>query len=315
MQPYTTIWMWIGFIVFVIFVLWIDINVLGRKKSHRVSTKDALIWVLTWMALALIFNAGLWTYLDQTQNNLIATRKALEFFTGYLLEFSLSIDNMFAFILIFNYFIVPPQYQRRVLLYGVIGAIVMRFLMITGGLWLVHQLHWILYLFGAFLIITGIKMIFPAKEQEFANHFILRNLKKIIRIDTQYHQEHFFIKKNKLLYATPLLVVLIFIELTDVLFALDSIPAIFAITQDAFIIFTSNIFAILGLRALYFLLVNSAERFHFLKYGIAVMLTFIGVKMLIEPWMPVPVLFALSFMLGVLSLTIVLSLLVPKGKK
>lgn len=314
MQPYTTIWMWIGFIIFVIFVLWIDMNVLGHKKSHRVSTKEALTWVLTWMVLALIFNASLWMYLDQTYNARMASQKAIEFFTGYLLEFSLSIDNMFAFILIFNYFIVPPQYQRRVLLYGVIGAVVLRFLMITGGLWLVHQMHWILYLFGLFLIITGIKMILPAKEQEFANHFILRFLRKIMRLDTEYHNEHFFIRKNKLLYATPLFVVLIFIELTDVMFALDSIPAIFAVTQDAFIIFTSNIFAILGLRALYFLLLNSAERFRFLKYGIAVMLTFIGIKMIIEPWVHVPLLFALSFMLGVLSLTVVLSILVSKGK-
>ncbi|HLB58250.1 MAG TPA: TerC/Alx family metal homeostasis membrane protein, partial [Gammaproteobacteria bacterium] len=220
----------------------------------------------------------------------------------------------------FTYFLVPAEYQRRVLLYGVLGAIVFRLLMILGGVWLVSQLHWILYVFGLFLVFTGAKMFFPEKEQkDLEKNPVLRWSRRFLRVTKEFHNEKFFIKKDTLYYVTPLFLVLILVEVSDLVFALDSIPAIFAVTNDVFIIFTSNIFAILGLRALYFLLVNAAERFHFLKYGIAVMLIFIGLKMLIESWIDIPILLALGILVLILGGTVMLSLLLPPkvsaGKK
>lgn len=309
-------WMWLGFFVFVIVVVTVDLFLLGRKnKIHPVSFREAFSWVLIWMACALIFNSLLWWYFTQTQTLAYANEKALQFFTGYLIEQSLSIDNMFAFIMIFNYFAVPKVYQRRVLLYGVLSAIILRLIVILGGTWLVAQFHWVLYLFGLFLVITGIKMLFPEEEKDLAQNPILRWLRKHMRITNEFHNEKFFIRKDYLWYATPLFLVLILIELSDLIFALDSIPAIFAITNDAFIIFTSNIFAILGLRALYFLLANMAERFHLLKYGIAIILTFIGAKMLLAHWVQIPILLALGVIIAVLGTAVILSSLIRNKDK
>lgn len=303
-------WMWLGFLVFVVIVIAIDLFLLGRKKDHKVTMREALAWMGVWFSFAMLFNALLWWYLAKHHGVLFANQKALEFFSGYLIEQSLSTDNMFAFIMIFNYFAIPAKYQHRVLIYGVLSAIVLRLIVILGGTWLVSELHWILYLFGIFLVFTGIKMLMPAKEEiNLEENPLLIWLRKHIRVTDKLRQEHFFIKINKLWYATPLFLVLVLIEVSDLVFALDSIPAIFAITNDAFIIFTSNIFAILGLRALYFLLSNMAERFHLLRYGIAIMLTFIGVKMLIADWVKIPMLLALAVLVAILGTTILLSIL------
>ena len=320
MESIGTWWMWAVFLIFVFLVLGLDIFLLGKSGAKRVSVRHALLWVLTWFLCATVFGLLLWGYLAETQNVFVANQKALEFFTGYLIEETLSTDNMFTILMIFTYFLVPAEYQRRVLLYGVLGAIVFRLLMILGGVWLVSQLHWILYVFGLFLVFTGAKMFFPEKEQkDLEKNPVLRWSRRFLRVTKEFHNEKFFIKKDTLYYVTPLFLVLILVEVSDLVFALDSIPAIFAVTNDVFIIFTSNIFAILGLRALYFLLVNAAERFHFLKYGIAVMLIFIGLKMLIESWIDIPILLALGILVLILGGTVMLSLLLPPkvsaGKK
>jgi tellurite resistance protein TerC len=312
MQSSGSLWMWVGFLIFVIFMISIDIFLLKYKKSHKVTVKEALTWVMVWFTSALIFNGLIWLYFTHTHGLPYATQKALEFFSGYLIEQSLSVDNMFAFIMIFSFFKVPEEYQHRVLIYGVLSAIVMRFLVILGGTWLVHELHWILYVFGAFLVFTGLKMlVYEDDKKDLSENTFLQWLRRHLRVTNEYHQENFFIKHKALWYATPLFLVLIFIELSDLIFALDSIPAIFAITNDAFIIFTSNIFAILGLRSLYFLLANMAARFHLLRYGIALMLVFIGVKMLIEPWIHIPILIALCVVVAILGTTVLLSLYIP----
>lgn len=302
-----TWWMWGGFFIFILIVIAVDLLLLGRKGSYKVTVREAFSWMMVWVSCALIFNALLWWYLFQTQGIAIANEKALEFFSGYLIEQALSTDNMFAFIMVFNYFAVPPEYQRRVLVYGVLSAIILRLIVILGGTWLVSELHWILYVFGVFLVLTGIKMLFPEEKKDLAQNPLLRWLQRHIRLTDKFHNENFFIKINHLWYATPLFLVLILIEISDLVFALDSIPAIFAITNDAFIIFTSNIFAILGLRALYFLLAHMADRFHLLKYGIAIMLTFIGAKMLLAHWMQIPILLALSIVVVILGTTVILS--------
>lgn len=308
-----TWWMWFGFVAFVSSVVLIDLFWLGRKNKNQLfSVREAFVWIMIWMSCAILFNGLLWLYFYNTHSLIYANQKALEFFTGYLIEQSLSTDNMFAFIMVFNYFAVPKIYQRRVLLYGVLSAIILRLIVILGGTWLVSQFHWILYIFGVFLIFTGIKMLFPEKPKELEFNPILVWLKKHIRVTHTFHKEKFFIKKNHLWYATPLFLVLILIELSDLVFALDSIPAIFAVTDDAFIIFTSNIFAILGLRALYFLLAQMAERFHLLRYGIALMLTFIGGKMLLAHWIDIPILLALSVLIAILGTTVILSMLLQK---
>jgi len=308
-----TWWLWVGFFIFILTMLAIDIFVLGGKKTHRVSTREALSWTLVWFSCAVMFGLLLWFYLSQTQTDAIAYQKALEFFTGYIIEESLSVDNMFVFIMIFHYFAVPKEYQRRVLLYGVLGAIIMRLVMILIGTVLVTKLHWILYVFGGFLVYTGIKMVLVSQEESsLENNPALMWLRRHMRITEKFHGEHFFVKHKLLWYATPLFLVLIMIEISDLIFALDSIPAIFAITKDPFIIFTSNIFAILGLRTLYFLLSNLAARFYLLKYGIALILVFIGVKMLIDPWFPIPILFALSVVITILATTAILSLIKRK---
>ncbi|HRD90641.1 MAG TPA: TerC family protein, partial [Accumulibacter sp.] len=282
--------MWAGFIAFVLGMLALDLFVFGGRKAHRVSVREALAWVIAWVCLALAFAGLLWWHLHGTQGAEVAQRKTLEFLAGYLIEQSLSVDNMFVFVMIFSYFAVPPELQRRVLLYGVLGAIVMRAGMILAGVWLVSEFAWVLYVFGAFLVITGIKMlIFADHEPDLEKNPLLRWLRRHLRITPGFHGESFFVRQNGILWATPMFLVLILIEASDLVFAVDSIPAIFAVTTDPFIVFTSNIFAIMGLRALYFLLADMADRFHLLKYGLALVLVFIGGKMLAAPWFHMPI--------------------------
>ena len=301
--------MWAGFIAFVIAMLALDLFVFGGKTAHRVKVKEALAWVVAWICLSLAFAGLLWWYLNDTQGAVIAQRKTLEFLAGYLIEQSLSIDNMFVFVMIFGYFAVPPELQRRVLLYGVLGAIVMRAGMILAGVWLVTQFAWILYVFGAFLVFTGIKMIvFAEAEPDLEQNPLLRWLRGHLRITANFHGEKFFVRQNGLLWATPMFLVLLLIEASDVIFAVDSIPAIFAVTTDLFIVFTSNIFAIMGLRALYFLLADMADRFHLLKYGLAIVLIFIGGKMLAVPWFHIPIQWSLSIVGAIILISVILSL-------
>ena len=301
--------MWAGFIVFVLAMLALDLFVFGGKTAHRVKVKEALAWVVAWICLSLAFAGLLWWYLNDTQGAVIAQRKTLEFLAGYLIEQSLSIDNMFVFVMIFGYFAVPPELQRRVLLYGVLGAIVMRAGMILAGVWLVTQFAWILYVFGAFLVFTGIKMIvFAEAEPDLEQNPLLRWLRGHLRITANFHGEKFFVRQNGLLWATPMFLLLLLIEASDVIFAVDSIPAIFAVTTDPFIVFTSNIFAIMGLRALYFLLADMADRFHLLKYGLAIVLVFIGGKMLAVPWFHIPIQWSLSIVGAIILISVILSL-------
>lgn len=315
MHSIATGWMWTGFFIFVLCMIVIDIFLLNHRASHKVSTREALCWTFVWISCALIFNLILWIHLQSTHGSLIANQKSLEFFTGYLIEESLSFDNMFVFLMIFNFFAVPEEYQRRVLLYGVLGAIVMRFIMIFAGVWIINEFHWVLYLFGFFLVYTGIKMfIFAEHEKDLSKNKVLIWLRQHLRITDSFHRERFFIRKNHLLYVTPLLLVLVVIEISDLIFALDSIPAIFAVTRDPFIVFTSNIFAILGLRAIYFLLANIASQFELLKYGIALVLIFIGAKILFEHWIPLPIWMALSVVATILLTSIIFSLVKKRWK-
>ncbi len=303
-------WMWFGFFVFILVVIALDIFFLDRHKKNVVSARQALYWVVLWMVCALCFNVLLWKYLSYTQGMVIANQKGLEFLTGYVIEQSLSVDNMFVFVMIFCYFAVPAEYQRRVLLYGVLSAVILRLLVILGGTWLVAKFHWILYLFGIFLVLTGIKMLFPEKaELNFSKNFILTWVRRHFRVTESFHDEKFFIRQNTFWYITPLFLVLIAIEISDLIFAMDSIPAVFAVTNDPFIVFTSNIFAILGLRALYFLLAHMLVRFHLLKYGIALVLVFIGAKMLLAHWIVLPILLTLSVVVAILATTVILSML------
>lgn len=308
-------WMWLGFVAFVICMLLIDILFLGGNKSHRVSTKEALSWTVVWIALAILFNFLLWFYVGNIYGEQLATTKSIEFFTGYLIEKFLSVENLFVFLMIFKYFSIPPQFQKRVLLYGVLGAIVLRFIMILAGIWLIEKFHWLLYFFGAFLIFTGVKMlIFMNDKPDLSKNPILNFLKNHLRITKEFHEEKFFVRIDKILYVTPLFIALIFIEISDVIFAVDSIPAIFAITEDPFIVVTSNIFAVLGLRALYFLLADIADRFHFIKYGLAIILVFIGVKMLIAEWYKIPIAIMLAVVVTILAVSILVSLRIKPAK-
>ena len=301
--------MWAGFIAFVLVMLALDLFVLGGNKAHRVSVKEAASWATAWVAMASTFGALLWWHLDGAVGREIANRKALEFFTGYLIEQALSVDNMFVFVMIFTYFAVPPELQRRVLLYGVLGAIAMRAVMILGGVWLVSEFAWVLYVFGLFLVVTGIKMLVMADQKpDLDQNPLLRWLRGHMRITPGFHGQAFFVHINGLRYATPMFLVLVMIEASDLVFAVDSIPAIFAVTTDPFIVFTSNIFAVMGLRALYFLLADMAERFHLLKYGLALVLIYIGGKMLAMPWFHMPVQWSLSIVGLIILMSVVLNL-------
>jgi len=301
--------MWAGFVAFVLLMLAVDLWVFGGNKSHKVTAREAGAWSLGWFSLALAFNGGLWWYLNGTVGAEIAEQKSLEFLSGYLIEKALSVDNIFIFLLIFTAFQVKAEYQRRVLIYGVLGAIVMRAIMILAGAWVVSEFSWVLYLFGAFLLYTGVKMFKAVDEQpDVQNNPVLRFARRHLPVSEGEHGEKFFVWKDGKRYVTPLLLVLILIEATDLVFAVDSIPAIFAITSDPFIVFTSNMFAILGLRALYFLLADIADRFHLLKYGLALVLCFIGLKMLLLPWLHIPVYVSLSVVTALIAGSVIASL-------
>ena len=300
--------LWGGFAVVVAIMLAIDLLLQGRRGSHSMTMKQAAGWSILWVTLSLLFNAAFWWYLVQTQGRAVADPQALAFLTGYLIEKALAVDNVFVWLMLFSYFAVPPALQRRVLVYGVLGAIVLRTIMIFAGSWLISQFDWLLYVFGAFLLFTGVKMAL-AKEDDsgIGDKPLVRWIRSHLRMTDKIESERFFTRKNGVLFATPLLLVLILVELSDVIFAVDSIPAIFAVTTDPFIVLTSNLFAILGLRAMYFLLAGVAERFSMLKYGLSVILVFIGVKMLIVDFYHIPVAISLGVVGGILVLTLVIN--------
>ena len=301
----TNIWFWVGFIAFVLAMLALDLGVFNRTP-HVVRPKEAATWTSVWVGLALLFAAGLAYF--------VSPQTALTFLTGYLIEESLSIDNIFVIVLIFQYFAVPAQYQHRVLFWGILGALVMRGLFIGLGAALLARFEWIIYIFGALLVITGIRMAVK-QDEEFngEQNPVVKFVRRFMPVTAEYHGKHFFTMQDGRRYATPLLLVLVLVEATDLIFAIDSIPAIFGITRDPFIVFTSNIFAVMGLRSLFFLLAHVVTKFHLLKYGLAVILTFVGVKMMIEHWVHIPILLSLAVVLGVLLLSVVASLIWPKA--
>ncbi|RZN45937.1 MULTISPECIES: TerC family membrane protein Alx [unclassified Escherichia] len=300
--------LWGGFAVVVAIMLAIDLLLQGRRGAHAMTMKQAAAWSLVWVTLSLLFNAAFWWYLVQTQGREVADPQALAFLTGYLIEKSLAVDNVFVWLMLFSYFSVPAALQRRVLVYGVLGAIVLRTIMIFTGSWLISQFDWILYIFGAFLLFTGVKMALAHEDESgIGDKPLVRWLRGHLRMTDTIDNEHFFVRKNGLLYATPLMLVLILVELSDVIFAVDSIPAIFAVTTDPFIVLTSNLFAILGLRAMYFLLAGVAERFSMLKYGLAVILVFIGIKMLIVDFYHIPIAVSLGVVFGILVTTFIIN--------
>ncbi|EOZ5144445.1 TerC family protein [Klebsiella pneumoniae] len=300
--------LWGGFAVVVAIMLAIDLLLQGRRGSHSMTMKQAAGWSILWVTLSLLFNAAFWWYLVQTQGRAVADPQALAFLTGYLIEKALAVDNVFVWLMLFSYFAVPPALQRRVLVYGVLGAIVLRTIMIFAGSWLISQFDWLLYVFGAFLLFTGVKMAL-AKEDDsgIGDKPLVRWIRSHLRMTDKIESERFFTRKNGVLFATPLLLVLILVELSDAIFAVDSIPAIFAVTTDPFIVLTSNLFAILGLRAMYFLLAGVAERFSMLKYGLSVILVFIGVKMLIVDFYHIPVAISLGVVGGILAVTLLIN--------
>ncbi|WP_407829325.1 TerC family protein [Shewanella algae] len=311
-----TWWLWSGFLVIVLGILWIDLKFVGSGHSHKVSVKEAGIWTLVWISVAMLFNLGVWFYLKQTAGLEVANQQGLEFLTAYLIEKALAVDNVFVWLMLFSYFAIPAELQRRVLLYGVLGAIVMRAAMVFGGTWLINQFHWVLYLFGAFLLFTGAKMLFAKEENEtdLSNSKLLGWLRKHLRVVKKLQGERFVVRRRGMLFATPLLLALILVEISDIIFAVDSIPAIFAVTTDPFIVLTSNIFAIMGLRAMYFLLAGAAERFVLLKYGLALILMFIGTKMLLLDIYHLPIMLALAVIAAILLISVLGSLWLTRDK-
>lgn len=300
-----TTWVLVGFNVFILGMLALDLGVFHRK-SHVVSLKESLTWTFVWVTLALVFNAGVWHF--------AGSQKALEFFTGYVIEKSLSIDNVFVFALLFSYFAVPQTYQHKVLFWGILGALIMRAIMIGLGAALITRFTWIIYVFGAFLILTGIKMIVKREEEIHPERNpVVRLFKRFMPVTATYREDKFFVRENGIWMATPLFVVLLLVEFTDLIFAVDSIPAIFAVTKDPFIVYTSNVFAILGLRSLYFALAGVMNKFHYLKIGLGVVLSFVGVKMLLShtAW-KIDTLVSLGVIVVILAISIVWSLLHPK---
>lgn len=298
---------WIAFIAFIILLLVFDLGVFHRK-SHEVKIKEALIWSAVWISLALIFNYGIYYFMGK--------EKAFEFLTGYLIEKSLSIDNLFVFIMLFTFFDVKPKYQHKVLFWGILGALVLRAIFIFAGVALISKFHWIIYVFGGFLVYTGIKMLFHKDEKiEPDKNILVKLFKRFFPVTEKMHEGKFFVKKNAKTFATPLFVVLLVVEFTDLIFAVDSIPAILAVSNDTFIIFTSNVFAILGLRALYFALAGITKYFYYLKYGLSAILVFVGVKMVIVGFYKIPIIYSLFTILGILIVSIVISLIFPKKEK
>lgn len=294
-------WLWVGFIAFVLAMLAVDLGIFNRK-THAISMKEAGIWTAVWIGLALAFNVGLYFWQG--------AEPALQFLTGYLIEKALSVDNLFVFALIFALFAVPAQYQHRVLFWGVLGALIMRGAFIAAGAALLHNFHWIIYIFGAFLVYTGIKLAFHRETSiEPERNPAVRLFRRFFPITNQYHGEHFFVRQAGKLMATPLVLVLVVVESTDLVFAVDSIPAIFAITSDPFLVYTSNVFAILGLRSLYFLLAGALGKFYYLKTALAFILSFVGVKMLISEWVKIPIVLSLAVILGLLLVAVAASLI------
>jgi tellurite resistance protein TerC len=297
---------WVAFNAFVLFVLALDLGVFHRT-AHVVRPREAAIWTAVWMSLAAGFGAGVLYFRG--------TETGLEFYTGYLVEQALSVDNIFVFVLIFRYFRVPQEYQHRVLFWGILGALLMRGTMIAAGAYLIHRFHWIIYVFGGILVVTGVRML-TQKETTIhpESNPVLRLVERLMPVSGKYHGQSLFIRRDGRLVATLLFVVLVLVETTDLVFAVDSIPAVFAITDDPFVVYTSNVFAILGLRSLYFLLSDIIERFHYLKIGLAFVLGFVGVKMLLSGVFHVPIVASLGVIAGVLALSVVASLLFPKAE-
>ncbi len=296
----SSVWLWVGFNVFVLVMLALDLGVFHRK-AHVVSVREASIWSAVWIGLALLFNLGIWHF--------FGPQKGVEFLTGYLIEKSLSVDNIFVFALIFGYFAVPQEYQHRVLFWGILGALVMRAIFIAAGAALLASFHWIIYVFGAFLIVTGIKMVLtPAKGLEPEKNPVVRLVRRLFPVSDRYHGQRFFVRDRGILTATPLFVVLALVETTDLIFAVDSIPAIFAVTSDPFIVYTSNVFAILGLRSLYFLLAGVMSKFEYLKHGLAAILVFVGTKMAIIDLYKIPSTVSLGVVAAILAIAVVASL-------
>ncbi len=301
--------MWTGFAVCVVIAIAVHLLVMQKQGAHRVSTREAVGWSLLWFALAFVFVALLWWYLDGTQGRSVANETSMQFITGYLVEKSLSVDNIFVFLMLFTYFAVPAEFQKRALIIGIIGAIVLRAILILVGAWLLAKFHWVLYLFGAFLVFTGAKMWLAAgKEPDINQNPVLKWLRGHMKIAPNFDGEKLTTMVNGVKHYTPLFVVLVMIGTTDVIFAVDSIPAIFAITDDPFIVLTANIFAILGLRALYFLLADLAGRFHLLAYGLALVLVFIGGKMLLLDVYKIPVGIALAVTAAIIASSMLASL-------
>jgi tellurite resistance protein TerC len=291
------LWVWVGFNAFVLAMLAVDLLVF-HKEAHEVRVREAATWSLVWVALALLFGVGVYQFMGR--------EAGLEYFAGYLIEKALSVDNIFVFVLIFGFFRVPARYQHRVLFWGILGALLMRGTMIAAGAYLIQQFHWIIYVFGAFLMFTGIRMATHSQDDiDLESSLAIRLVRRIVPVTSAYHGQRFFVRddaaRGSRLMATPLFVVLVLVETTDLIFAVDSIPAIFAITQEPFIVYSSNVFAILGLRALYFLLVDVIHRFHYLKVGLSVVLVFVGVKMLAVDLYKVPIGASLGFILFVLG--------------
>ncbi|MDM8008290.1 MAG: TerC family protein [Phycisphaerae bacterium] len=296
-------WLWTGFLAFVLAMLALDLGVFHRK-SHRVSLKEALVWTAVWVVLALLFNVGLWRWRG--------SEPAMEFLAGYLIEKALSVDNIFVFVMIFNFFRVPASYQHKVLFWGILSALVMRAIFIAAGITLLEHFHWLIYVFGAFLIITGIKMaVVKDKEIHPERNPVLRLFRRLVPVTDDYEGDRFFVRRDSRLWATPMFVTLLFVELTDLIFAVDSIPAILAITQDTFIVYTSNVFAILGLRALYFALAGVMQLFRYLNYGLALILVFVGVKMSLVDLYKMPVAVSLGVVAAILAISVLVSLLRP----
>lgn len=297
--------LWIFFNLFVLAMLALDLGVFHRN-THEVKVKEALSWSVFWIVLSLVFSVGVYYW--------FGVKSASDYLTGYLLEKSLSMDNLFVMLLIFNYFRIPTRYQHKVLFWGILGALIMRGCLIIVGSALIHRFHWILYLFGAFLVFTGIKMLFNNDDEEIEpeRNPVVRLFKKFMPVTTDFHEDRFFVKIEKRRFATPLFIAVLVVEVSDLIFAVDSIPAVFAVTQDPFIVYTSNVFAILGLRSLYFALAAIMDKFHYLQFGLALILSFIGAKMLVKDFLhDIPSWVTLSIVLGTLVLSVVASVIWP----